>query len=111
MRDEVSSRGGASGGMTLGRKLGLAFGVMVVLTALIGLFGMNRMGEVNDHTTAIAKRWNRWSRVCQTRGFVSACSSSRPSGRSTPLSASGRPSPNFIPDATRTAMATRAPKS
>ncbi|WP_343629362.1 methyl-accepting chemotaxis protein [Roseateles sp.] len=57
MRDEVSSRGGASGGMTLGRKLGLAFGVMVVLTALIGLFGMNRMGEVNDHTTAIAKRW------------------------------------------------------
>ncbi len=43
--------------MTLGRRLGLSFGAMVVLTALLGLFGMNRMDRINDRTETIATRW------------------------------------------------------
>jgi methyl-accepting chemotaxis protein len=58
MRDDYGTRApGGTGGMTLGRKLGLAFGVMVLLTAVLGLFGMNRMGLVNERTELIATRW------------------------------------------------------
>ena len=57
MRDDHGTRTGAARGMTLGRRLGLAFGAMVLLTAVLGLFGMNRMGQLNQRVDTIAARW------------------------------------------------------
>ncbi|TXT41661.1 MAG: methyl-accepting chemotaxis sensory transducer [Comamonadaceae bacterium] len=38
-------------------KLGIGFGVMVLLTALIGVLSMGQMGRMNDDTTELSENW------------------------------------------------------
>ena len=43
--------------LNIGARLGTAFGVVLVLTLIVGLFSVNRLGVVNDATADIATNW------------------------------------------------------
>jgi methyl-accepting chemotaxis protein len=49
----------------LSTKLGLAFAVVLVLTAFVGLFSINQLAKVNDTASGLSSRWMPAMRVIQ----------------------------------------------
>ena len=43
--------------LNISARLGTAFGVVLVLTLIVGLFSVNRLGVVNDATADINNNW------------------------------------------------------
>jgi methyl-accepting chemotaxis protein len=43
--------------LNIGARLGAAFGAVLLLTLIVGLFSVNRLGVVNDATADINNNW------------------------------------------------------